>query len=501
MAAVSAEREVKLGAWAGFSLPDLDGVGEGITVSPLTERVLKAVYYDTADLRLARWGVTVRHRTGEGTGWTVKLPEGSDGPALVRREVTFDGPPNAVPADALGLVRAYVRRESLSPVAHMRTRRSGVVLSDVEGQPMAEVVDDEVSVLQGGRVATRFREVEVEVEPRAAPGLLDTVVDRLREAGAGQPDPTPKLVRALGARALAPPELAPVPLDGETSAGDAVRAAMVASVTRVLRHDPGVRIGDDPKDVHQARVGTRRLRSDLRTFAPLLVDGWSEPLRQELAWFADLLGGVRDADVMSERLRRQAHSLPEHDAAGLAPLFRRLAKQRDEAVVALGEGMAGERYVDLLDRLVAAARDPRLLPEADEPAAQVLPALAGRPWRHLRKTVESLPSEPADVDLHTVRIRAKRMRYAAEAVAPVVGKPARSFARAVADLQTVLGDHQDAVVAEDWLRHAVSEAPTAQALAAGELIGLQRAEKAACRAGWTAAWKRVDKKKRRSWLG
>ena len=66
--------------------------------------------------------------------------------------------------------------------------------------------------------------------------------------------------------------------------------------------------------------------------------------------------------------------------------------------------------------------------------------------------VKKLGDPPTDEDLHSVRIGAKRCRYAAEAVAPTIGKRARTFARAAADLQQVLGDHHDAVVAEGWLR-------------------------------------------------
>ncbi len=498
------EREVKLGARAGFRLPDLDGVFEGVTSAPLAERDLKAVYYDTDDLRLARWGVTVRHRTGEGTVWTVKLPEGEEGPALVRREVSCDGPADTVPDEALGLVRAYLRQEPLVVVAHIHTKRSGVVLSDVEGQQVAEVVDDEVSVLHGGRVAARFREVEVEVADRAASGLIHAVVGRLREAGAGKPDATPKLVRALGERALEPAELSGVELGEEPTAADVIRATMVESVTRILRHDAGVRLGDDPEDIHQARVGTRRLRSDLRTFAPLLDDEWVKSLRRDLKWLGGELGAVRDADVLAERLRKQADALPERDGAGLAPLYRRLAKEREEAGTRLLAAMSGDRYVDLLDRLVSGASAPEVRREADGPARRVVPDLVGRPWRHLKKVVGQLPSEPSDAELHEVRIRTKRTRYAVEAAIPAVGGGARKFAKSLARLQAVLGDHQDAVVAEEWLRKAASEAggaSAAEALAAGELIAVQRAEEATSRAAWPAAWKKVTQKRRRSGLG
>jgi len=495
------EREVKLGAWVGFRLPDLDGVFEGITSAPLVERDLKAAYYDTDDLRLARWGVTLRHRTGEGTAWTVKLPEGEEGPALVRREVSCDGPADRVPDEALDLVCAYLRREPLVVVANINTKRSGVILSDVEGLAVAEVVDDEVSVLHDGRVAARFREVEVEVADRAPPGLIDAVVRRLRKAGAGKPDATPKLVRALGERALRPAELADVDLGDQPTAAEVIRTTMVASVTRILRHDAGVRVGDDPEDIHQARVGTRRLRSDLRTFAPLLDEDWVGFLRGELEWVAAELGAVRDADVLTERLRRQAELLPGRDGAGLAPLFRRLAKEREEAGARLLKTMSTDRYLDLLDRLVAGARSPEVRPDATEPADQVLGELVARPWRHLKKVVGQLGPEPSDGDLHQVRIRAKRVRYAVEAATPAVGGGAKAFARKLACLQEVLGDHQDAVVAEQWLRLAADQATAAEALAAGELIAVQRAEEVACRAAWPGVWKKVAKKKRRSGLG
>jgi CHAD domain-containing protein len=494
------EREVKLSAWPGFLLPDMGGLGDGVTSEPIEVRTLDALYYDSSDLRLARWGVTLRFRSGDGTGWTVKLPDGDDGPALVRREVPFPGPAGTPPKEASDLVRAYVRSARLVPVARLRTKRRGVALRDAEGVQVAEVVDDEVTVLEGRRVAARFREVEVEVEARAPNGLLEEVVARLRLAGAGEPDPTPKVFRALGARATGPPEIAAPDLGDEPTAAALVQTALVRSVSRVLLHDAGVRLGDDPEDVHQARVGTRRLRSDLRTFAPLLVEEWSEPLREELSWLAELLGGVRDTDVLTERLRLQASDLPEVDAAGFAPVLRQLNDAREAARVRLLQGMNSARYVALLDRLVAAAAAPLLSPEADRPALEVLPPLVAQPWQRLRKAVKALPPHPSDEALHEIRINAKRARYAAEAAAPAAGKQARRLAEAIADVQGVLGDHHDAIVAEAWLRQAVAEADVMQALALGELVAAERAEAATCREEWRAAWKKANRKKLRKWL-
>src|SRR5439155_1633439 len=82
------------------------------------------------------------------------------------------------------------------------------------------------------------------------------------------------------------------------SAGDVIRNALAASVARLIAHDPGVRLGDDPEDVHQARVATRRLRSDLRTFHSLLDADWTQALRQDLKSIGRDLGAVRDTEVL-----------------------------------------------------------------------------------------------------------------------------------------------------------------------------------------------------------
>jgi CHAD domain-containing protein len=494
------EREVKLAAPDGFRFPRLDTSVNGYTISPLPRRSLTATYYDTPDLRLARWGLTVRYRTGDNTGWTVKLPEGDGGPALVRRELTFEGGPAQVPDELIELLRAYLRRDPLSEVARLRTTRTGVQLQGAEGEAEVEVVDDRVVVYDGRTISGRFRQLEVEAADERGTDLMSAVTDRLLAAGAERDDVGPKLVHALGPRAAGSPEVPPVRLHPGSQAGDAVRAALGAGVTRLLRHDPGVRVADDPEDVHQARVATRRLRSDLRTFRSLLDQERATPLRDELKWAADLLGAARDADVLLERLRRDADRLPQRDAAAVAGLLRRLAAQRDRARVQVREGFKTDRYVNLIESLVAFAQVPPLVGDWAQPATDVLPGLVAPTWKHLRREVEQLSDPPRPEELHQVRIRAKRCRYASEAVAPAIGKEASRLASAVADLQGVLGDHHDAYVADQWLRDASAELDAPQVLAAGELISLQMLEAAHLEQEWDKAWKTASKKSLRRWL-
>lgn len=494
---------MKLGAGPAFRLPDLTGAVAGVTAaSPETVR-LETVYYDTPELRLARWGVSLRWRAGE--GWTLKLPPAPD-PAgqrtglLERDELTFPGGPRKPPAAATAIVRAYVRSAQLVPVARLSTLRRRVRLNDAAGARIAEVVDDEVSVRDGRRVAARFREIEVEAASRDGEdgAVIAPLVSRLRAAGAGAPDPTPKHIRALGPRAVEPAEVAAEPLPAQPAARDVIKLALAESVAALLRHDPAVRTGRDPEAVHQARVATRKLRSHLRTFGPLLEVDWTEPLRSELGWLAGGLGAVRDREVLLLRLREKAASLPANDARSAAALLQLLAHEIDALRDRLKADLESDRYVDLVERLVQAAHAPATLADADAPAADVLPALATTPWRRLRSAVRQLPEVPADPELHRIRILAKRARYAAEAVTPVAGAQAAAFARAAAKLQTVLGEHQDAVTAQAWLRAA--RVTGRKAFVAGELIALERIAAEQARARWTKVWDALDTKRLRGWM-
>ena len=500
------EREVKLSAPPAWTVPDLDGCAAGLEPVAVEPEELTATYYDTADLRLTRAGFSLRHRTGKDeAGWTLKLPDAGAGgnAARVRGEISVPGGPDAMPAEVLALVRARVRSAPLEPVGRLVTRRARTRLVDASGEPVIEIDDDDVSVLDGGRVTSRFREIEVEQTSDVPGDALVRVVGRLREAGAGDAESASKIVRALGPRALEAPELPIVVLDGSVMVTELVRASIVAATERLLRHDPGVRTRDDPEDVHQARVATRRLRSDLRTYRRLLDPEWTQGLRDELQWIAGELGGVRDADVLDGRLSAQAQELAGADAEGVAALLSRLAAQRQEARAELRRAIDSDRYLALLDRLHEAALEPKVLRDlARVKAADAVPDLVRRPWKHLAGAVAALDEqEDRRAGLHQVRIRAKRLRYALEAVAPVAGKPARKWAAAVEEVQEVLGDMQDAVVAEAWLRSAAAGgAGASEALVAGQLVAVQRHIADERMRHWEKAWKRASSKKRRAFL-
>jgi CHAD domain-containing protein len=467
---------------------------------------------------------------------------------------------------------------------------------------MLEIDDDVVSVMDGRKLAARFREVEVEVVGPASAALLDGVVYRLAEAGAVPGDGRAKLARAIGPRAAEAPDVSPVPIDRDSSMAEVIRAAISHGYLRLVAHDPGIRLDEDPEDVHQARVATRRLRSDLRSFRAFLPADWNIKTRDELGWLANALGRTRDADVLLERLHGQMESLEARDAAAAGAIISRLVDERLRARDGLLGALNSDRYGRLLDRLTAAARElppmkvaeepvvaamvvpwpaesvtsvaaapvpvevndspaendavpsapapalqvpvvaadptgpaatavvagparvvslpapeppvagpgyptsplppasPSPPPDRDSLARKVAPSVVAKPWKHLARSVADLGPSPDDDALHEVRIRAKRLRYACEAVAGVAGRPATCMARAAADLQGVLGDFHDAIVAADWLREASAGATLPQALAAGQLIGMERQDASRCREAWADAWDRLDRKKLRKWL-
>src|SRR5437764_7752757 len=194
------ERELKLAVWPGFRLPDLRGAADGVAATGPEQCRLEAVYFDTADLRLLRRGVTVRFRRGEEPAelWTVKLPDQAPEIGLARREISIPGGPNSMPVELEDLVSGWALGAALVPVARLRTLRHRTTLRRHNGQAIAVVDDDEVSILQRSRVAARFRELELELVNGASPELLEQLGERMRAAGAQPVNQTPKLARALG---------------------------------------------------------------------------------------------------------------------------------------------------------------------------------------------------------------------------------------------------------------------------------------------------------------
>ncbi|MEO3744647.1 CYTH and CHAD domain-containing protein [Plantactinospora sp. B5E13] len=506
------EEERKYDVPPEFVLPDLaDLAPPGGRVVELPPVTLTATYLDTADLRLARAGASFRHRRGDDLPWTVKLPTDAPG---VRHEISRAGRAKHPPDDLVALLTAVTRGAGLRPATVVRTVRRIHEVRDDADRLLAEVADDAVSVLDGKRIRSTFREIEVE-RKAGDRKLLDRLATALTGAGARTGEFVPKHVRALGAAAGAAPDLVPPgDLPDRPTAGEVVVAAVRRSAGRILAHDPLVRlrapVGRDDTAVHQMRVGCRRLRSDLRTFGPLVRREWARPVRDELRWLAGVLGQARDVEVLRKRLRRTAAADPVSplDTAVVDRIDRVLADRHETALAAVDEALRSPRYLALVETLLDATREPQLTARAERPAARVLPRLVARPWHRLTDGDDTVDAagdlDPAAPDerWHAVRINGKRARYALDAVAPVLGGDAAKLARALAKVQELLGEHQDAAVAaETWLSIAASDPGDHQlAVTAGRLVERERASVRAARAAFPRAWRRTVRGRRTAWL-
>ena len=269
---------------------------------------------------------------------------------------------------------------------------------------------------------------------------------------------------------------------------------------RILHHDAIVRLDSGPEGVHQARVGTRRLRSDLRTFAPILDETWVEALRDELSWLAEALGRVRDADVLLARLERASKSSPRKTSASRSRSACGCAVNGPCIAVRFSKSCEATRTsCSSTDSWRRPARHGSRRPRGRRRRTR-FPRSVRRPWKKLTKAVDDLEADGAVEHRHEVRIRGKRVRYAADA-ATLASKEAVPMAKALAEMQDVLGEEHDAVVAEEWLRGiAVTNVSRAEALVIGMLIAVEQREAREWAAKWPDAWAAVSKRKVRQWL-
>ncbi|MCY3801673.1 MAG: CYTH and CHAD domain-containing protein [Chloroflexi bacterium] len=491
------EREVKLEV-GSFAYSPRYSILDDTVVTALPRREIVTEYWDTDDYRLVRWGCTLRFRPGD--GWKVKIPKDRKLVGLERDEIRIAGESDSPPADALDLIRAFARGSPVKRVARLRTLREGLRFADSRGGVVAELDYDTVEARQNGSVTASFGEIEVELGPEAPDSILETAVRRLQADGAGDIVKVPKLARALGSQLNVSSFPAAPRTRKKAAARSVIKDSIGAAVQRFVMNLPGLYLDEDIEAVHQVRVAARRLRSNLRTFQPLLDPGWRRHLRSELRAFATRLGPIRDADVLRERLRRDAALIPELDGDSLKGILADLERERGQARGKMIEALRDERTNRLLDLLDGAARNPKTLPEADRPARKLLPKLAAKPWRRLHRATVAAGRNPPDEVLHDIRLKAKQTRYAADAVEPAVGRPAAEFAKAVSRVQETLGDHRDALGAAEWLKSRSAAHDHEVAFAAGQLAGLQLAAAATLRSEWRSAWKRASSPKLRRWM-
>lgn len=290
-------------------LPDLTGTDVIASVVDQGTEDLDAVYYDTDGLRLARASATLRRRTGgSDAGWHLKLPLSGDSREEVRTPLSEELP------DALReLTLSRTRGAELRPVVRIRSDRGVRQLVASDGTALAELSVDAVRAesLLGAGTRAAWTEMEVELAPDAAPGLLDAVEKTLGSHGIGRAHNPSKLARALEETGIGAPRVpdrrAEAVVPG--SAGDEILRYVDERVRALVDLDPAVR-RDLPDAVHQMRTTCRRLRSVLRSYRSVLDREVTDPVRDELKWLGAELGAERDHEVLRERLAARIEELP-----------------------------------------------------------------------------------------------------------------------------------------------------------------------------------------------
>jgi CHAD domain-containing protein len=396
-------------------------------------RSFVATYVDTPDRRLARAGIPLRRRVEKGKS----IWEASVGGTTV----SATGGPARPPAELRRILATLLRGQELIQVARVRSGKNDVALLD------------------GRRVLASYS------------GIDEALADAL---DAPQEDSQP----AKNAPAV-----------------EHLRAFLRTQLAEIERHDPAVRVGGDPEDLHDLRVAVRRSRAALREARSLLGDEQGRALRDELKWVGRQLGPARDLDVLVARLRAEAAELDGPDAVPAGKIVAQLEAEREAAQADVLATLESPRYAALLvllEELVAAP------PVASSDVA--LDSVAKREFRRLERQVKALGPAPSNDALHRTRIQAKRARYATELASKQLGSDGRKLISAAKTFQDVVGAHQDAVVAEERIRAAVRRTRgVGSALAAGRLIERERARRAEARAALPSAWKRLRKRSRAIW--
>jgi len=312
-----------------------------------------------------------------------------------------------------------------------------------------------------------------EWEPGNAGLTLPAAIARLVDGVVGRKPlvPGPPLVRERGAIRL-------------REMIEAERRALVA-------HDPGSRLGDDPENLHQHRVAARRTRAFLRATRVYLDPDWRRAVVEPLRELGVATGPVRDLDVLLEYVREAVRTLPEPDQPGGEALVARLEQERVATRTALLAAFQSPGYRLLVARL----RFPPRLAAGVESVR--LDRVARKEFRRLARAVAELGDQPGDGAMHGLRMQLKRARYAAE-LAPSGHGAGRRFLADARRMQDLLGEHQDATVAEERLRAAaVVDVRSAAAFAAGRIAERQRVRRDQALRRFPSAWKRLRRSGRR----
>jgi CHAD domain-containing protein len=519
-----------------FEAPDLEPVENwlakhpttsGLAVAPGGTKEITDTYYDTDDWRLYRAGYALRlRRDGGSAEATLKALTPAEDALRRRREISepLEGGVET-PKGTSGPVGERLRRIAgaggLRPLFEVRTRRQTYallpertfadgVVEDASGNirrrekdtPFGELALDESEFSGDGEAQTRLSRIEVEVDA----GLQESVeefVGEMRAALSLRPTENSKFEAGLSVAGLEPavaPDLGPTRIDASLSTGEVAFAILRRHFATMLAHEPGVRLGEDPEDLHDMRVATRRLRAALKLYADVLPRR-AERYERDLRWVAEALGEVRDLDVHLARLAGEASRSGE----ALEEVVSVLERERVEAERRMLEVLDSKRYEALVANFSGTLRRGRS-PAPTAPIVESAPDLVRRRYRKARKAARAITRDSPPEEFHDLRKKGKRLRYALEPLQGIYGKPSEKMVELLKAIQDDLGDHQDLVVAAEFMEElgTTGDLPPRAVFSMGSIAGRYTNEAVETRAGFLESrllralkggksWKRLRK--------
>jgi CHAD domain-containing protein len=335
---------------------------------------------------------------------------------------------------------------------------------------------------------------------RLALGGRDAVAlafDLATTLGAGVP------MRSLAAEALAlagaplPAPASGAPLLHDAPSVSEAMAAVCSHLTEVIRHQaPLAALGDGVEPVHQMRVAVRRLRSALKIFDSATACDEMADAAARLRELGRILGPARDWDVFLDGAGEAVRTAFAGDAA-VRRLLAAGSRKRDAHYAALRDYLAGPDYRKLEIRLTACAVERPWERDADVDRLAVLNGavrdLAVRTLSRHRRRVLAAGEDISALDeatLHDIRLRAKRLRYAAELFHPLYGRgQVRRFLRRVIALQERMGYLNDGVAAAALMAELAGSGR--RRFAAGVVRGFIAGRAGGARRKVQASWRKL----------
>lgn len=432
---------------------------EGLVLEPRSTLQIFDTYFDTEDWRIHRAGFALRIRSEDGKSEaTLKSLRSNSTEMADRRELseTLDSTQSASIAHSKGPVGIRVHAVSgahpLQPLFEVHTSRQRyAVHAPNDEQPLGEIALDETVISRPhGQPQTSIQRVEVEALTDAHEPL-QTLVTALRSGCSLESTSDTKYAQGLKSVGLAPapaPELTPTSIEASMRMDEVALANLRQYLSAWHAHEPGARLGDDPEELHDLRVACRRLDAILRQFGAYLP----APLVRVRPTFKKVLralGDARDLDVALLELEAFQQALPEEDRANTEPLKQHLCSERMRArarMLSVLDSATVQRDFEKL--MVALAQPSNALTEPPPaPVLAAMPSLIRARYKKVRRGADRLGPDSSMEEYHSVRSRAKKLRYALEAVAVIFGKPAAEMLRCLRRWQERLGTQQDAHVA------------------------------------------------------